>query len=236
LILVVVWLSTLSNNQAAAQDEEYLGPEACITCHQEKYDEWNESKHAEAYSDHEFQQEWEEVENQEDCLQCHTTGYDQETETYALEGVTCEQCHGVGLTMEVDRSPELCGSCHTGEYGEYRYESYLEGTHANSDVTCVDCHSYETDHDFQIQAQTCATCHTEDRIHSSSIIPDTLTRALDAEEHASDIEGQISSLEDELLEVEKRTEFVTQLTLIGGVGVLLVVIVVGLSYLRERRS
>lgn len=236
LILIAVWLSTLSNQQAAAQDDEYIGPDACITCHQEKHDEWSDSKHAEAYSDPEFQQEWEAAGNQEDCLQCHTTGYDQDTETYAIEGVTCEACHGPGLTMEVDRSPELCGSCHSGEYGKERYEDFLEGTHSGSGVTCVDCHAYESDHNFEIESKACATCHTGERIHSSSIIPDNQARALAAEEHASEIEGQVTALETELSEVEKRAEFITQLTFVGGGGVFLVAIIVALSYLRQKRS
>lgn len=235
-ILIAVWLTTLSDQQVAAQDDDYIGPEACITCHQEKYDEWNESKHSEAYSDPEFQQEWSAAGKQEDCLQCHTTGYDQETKTYALEGVTCEQCHGPGLTMEVDRSSELCGSCHTGEYGKERYENYLKGTHANSGVTCANCHLSDANHSFEIQAQTCASCHTENRIHSSSQITDSLARALAAEDHASNIEAQVAELENELLAVEERTQFITQLTFIGGGGVFLVVLIVVLSYLRQKRS
>jgi hypothetical protein len=184
----------------------------------------------------EFQREWSAAGNQEDCLQCHTTGYNQETKTYAIEGVTCEQCHGEALTMEVDRSPELCGSCHSGEYGEYRYEDFLEGTHSGSGVTCVDCHAYESNHEFEIQSQACATCHTGERIHSSSIIPDNQAKALAAEDHATEVEAQVTAIETELSDVEKRTEFITQLTFLGGGGVLLVVIIVVLSYMRQKRS
>ena len=236
LILIVVWFASLSDQQVEAQSGDYIGPDACMTCHQDKHDEWSESKHAEAYSDPEFQREWSAAGNQEDCLQCHTTGYDQETKTYAIEGVTCEQCHGEALTMEVDRSPELCGSCHSGEYGEYRYEEFLEGTHAGSGVTCVDCHAYEDNHEFEIESKACATCHTAERLHSSSIIPDNQAKALAAENHATQLEANVTVLQAEITEVGKRTEFITQLTFLGGGGVLLVVIIVVISYMRQKRS
>jgi len=65
------------------------------------------------------------------CGACHTTNWvadeDWETDddltdnqdgmpgmhgTFDAGGVHCEQCHGNGMTMEVDDSAEFCGGCH----------------------------------------------------------------------------------------------------------------------------
>jgi hypothetical protein len=235
LVLIIIWLSSSSDFHVSAQ-AEYIGPDACMTCHQDKYDQWKDSKHSEAYSDPDFQQEWDSLGNQEECLQCHTSGYNQDTGTYAAEEVICEVCHGEALTMEIDSSPELCGSCHTGEYGEKRYEDFVTGTHYDSGVTCTDCHAYEGNHKFEIQSLACATCHTENEIHSSSLIPDNQAKALAAEDRAIQLEANVTMLQSELTDVENRTVFVTQLTFFGGGALFLVVIIVALAYLRAKQA
>ena len=65
------------------------------------------------------------------CFKCHTTGASDQGSwptgttgfgTFVFGGVQCEECHGEGaqhasepakFEMTVDRSPELCGRCHT---------------------------------------------------------------------------------------------------------------------------
>ena len=235
LLIAVTLLSTAMGYHVEAQEiENYLGPEACMTCHSTQYEEWGDSKHSQAFSDPAFQEEWASKGNPDDCLQCHTTGFDSSSGDYAFEGVTCESCHGAGLTMAVDTSPELCGSCHTGEYGKNRFEEFSEGTHFDSGVTCSDCHMYEESHRMEIESKACATCHTGEGIHSRSMIGDLQLRALHAEDQVTQIEAEHQEVLDQLSDVQKRAALVGQLTYVGAAALLLLGLVVVFLYMRQR--
>lgn len=237
LVLLAIWMIGPHEEVVEAQSiEDYVGPEICQSCHAPKVEDWEESGHSEAFTNQEFQDEWDSEGNPDTCLECHTTGYDPSSGEFAYEGVSCEACHGAGLTMEVDRSPELCGSCHTGEFGNNRYEDFVEGTHFNSGVTCADCHVSEGDHTFELQSSACATCHTENRIHSSSLIGDAQTRALNAEDRIIIILEENERVLEQLTDVESRTSMVYLLTY-GGVGALVTVVAVTiLLYMRQKKS
>lgn len=128
-----------------------------------------------------------------DCGPCHTTGYkltgNQDNMkgvvgTWAEPGIQCEACHGpgsshaknpYGVEMKVDRSPELCGTCHRRgavekvdakdgfiEHHE-QYEELFQSKHITLD--CVVCHN---PHQGVVQLRnakqpttrtTCANCH-----------------------------------------------------------------------------
>jgi len=90
-------------------------------------------------------------------------------------GVHCEQCHGNGMTMEVDDSAEMCGSCHyrtappgsevnvipaSGGFIKHheQYNEHLAGPHAN--MKCVTCHNPHKRGEFSI-VRECSVCHAD---------------------------------------------------------------------------
>lgn len=239
MVAIVLGFSTLEERAivvpvSAQEAASYVGPDSCVTCHEEQYEEWNDTAHSKAYSDPEFQAAWDENGNPDDCLQCHTTGFDESTGEYSYEGVTCEACHGAGFTMQVDKSPELCGSCHTGEYGRDKYEEYTEGIHAGSGVTCASCHAYEGSHTFEVESGACATCHTDEDIHSRNMIGEFQGKALEAEDAASQLEVQLFELQDQIEDQEGRITFIGQVTTYASLALGLVVVAVAFFYLRRR--
>jgi len=237
LILFTILLYGNSVEIAEAQvSDEYVGPDMCITCHTTNHEDWGKSEHSTAFTNTEFQDEWDSEGKPDACLECHTTGYDPTSGEYALEDVTCESCHGAGFTMEVDRSTELCGSCHTGEYGKNRYEDFLEGTHATSGVVCADCHVSGESHTMELISMACASCHTGDRIHSSGIIGVMQARALTAEEIAEQVQEEHDALVSELSETEKRTQTIVIMMYAGAGALTTVIMVVVLLHMRQKRQ
>jgi DnaJ-class molecular chaperone len=236
LFLFTILLYGNSVEIAEAQvSDDYIGPETCATCHSSKYEDWEKSEHSKAFTNIEFKEEWDSEGKPDACLECHTTGYDSSSGEYASENVSCESCHGVGLTMEVDRSAELCASCHSGEFGKNRYEDFLEGTHATSGVTCADCHVSGEAHTMELLSTACASCHTGDRIHSSGIIGVMQARALDAEEIAEQIREEHDALVSELSETEKRTQTILLMMYVGAGTLVVVILIVVLLNMRHKR-
>jgi formate-dependent nitrite reductase cytochrome c552 subunit len=237
LAMYLTMNSMINNNIVQAQSiDEYVGPEVCKECHTSNFEEWEDSKHSQAFKDPKFQEEWEVKGNEKECLQCHTTGYDTTLQEYAIEGVTCEACHGAGLKMEVNDSSELCGSCHTGEYGQKKFEEFQEGTHFDSGVTCVNCHMYEENHTFEIESKACASCHTDEDIHSRRMIGDLQIKARDAENRVTQVEEEQESLIQEIAEMEKRAVLVSQITYLGGGALVVLAVIVTLLFIRQRRK
>ena len=237
LFLFTILLYGNSVEVAEAQvSDAYVGPDTCASCHPSNFEDWEESEHSTAFTNTLFQDEWDSEGKPEACLECHTTGYDPSSGEYALEDVTCESCHGEGLTMEVDKTAELCASCHSGEFGKNRYEDFLEGTHATSGVTCADCHVSEDDHTLELVSTACASCHTGDRIHSSGIIGTMQARALTAEEIADQVTEEHEALVNELSETEKRTETILLMMYAGAGGLVVVIMVVVLMNMRQKRG
>ena len=132
-----------------------------------------------------------------DCGSCHTTGWQSLADnggvhqdglegiegTFEEPGITCEQCHGPGVDhvstksaseIDIDTSPELCGSCHNrggmmvapeAKGGFIRHhEQYNEwqlSAHSSENVTCNDCHEPHlgTRYDNEGFKTTCESCH-----------------------------------------------------------------------------
>lgn len=128
----------------------YTGSRACQTCHSAVYDAWSATRHAQF-------------------------------------SFGCEACHGPGsahraapssATISVDRSPELCGRCHSRtngriieasggllkagqQYNEWRASPHFGVTRC---TTCHDPHySPAQDRQYAIQ-KSCEACHPGTRV------------------------------------------------------------------------
>jgi 2',3'-cyclic-nucleotide 2'-phosphodiesterase (5'-nucleotidase family) len=101
----------------------FLGMDACVSCHEPQYEQWQMTAHA-----HAFQTlEKESKEATPDCVKCHVTGfgepggYQNQVTTAKLKDVQCEVCHGMGSDhnmFDAAREPPpetLCVTCHTPE-------------------------------------------------------------------------------------------------------------------------
>lgn len=139
----------------------YDGPGLCLNCHETQYQEWNQTGHAQAYSNPAFQEEWIQQDSPSACLTCHTTGLDKETGEFQFEGVICEVCHGAGVVMEPVSTAEICSTCHS--FSPFPiYQEWLESEHSHAEVDCIDCHEF---HGLELKAESptelCTSCHAE---------------------------------------------------------------------------
>jgi predicted CXXCH cytochrome family protein len=164
---------------ASAQEE--IPPAAgqtadCVVCHTEYQMTWENGAHGKAGSDPLFVEEWTKQGKPGACLVCHTTGYDPATATYKAEGVTCEACHGPAPAdhpkspMPVDRSPDLCGRCHSDT--RFGWQDWKVSTHYQRGMDCATCHDphsasikkvtgpWGTEKSDDV-SQLCITCHKE---------------------------------------------------------------------------
>jgi hypothetical protein len=99
----------------------FVGSDACLPCHQEDYDIWKKSLHADAYKT------LQKTGNDRDpeCVGCHVVGLEHETGFAAVEkqptmaSVGCESCHGAG-----------------SKHIESPYEAYRAG----GENSCLPCH------------------------------------------------------------------------------------------------
>ena len=105
-----------------ADSLDVLEPETCMECHQEQYDQWAGTDHANAF---EIIEQRKKVYNP-GCLSCHTTAYGHKDgfvtaeSTPQWKNIGCSECHymeGAHLT-EPERRPvpvsePVCIRCHT---------------------------------------------------------------------------------------------------------------------------
>lgn len=163
ILSLLISLTFLKIGLASAANEttdlyEYQGKDFCLACHADQGRDWEESAHATAYSNTDFQSKWNELGSPDDCLSCHTTGYNPDEGSYLYEDVTCEECHGPGLTMEINKSVELCADCHSGPYPTVQEWQASGPSHGNADCfTCHDQHSTELV--YETSVETCGQCH-----------------------------------------------------------------------------
>ena len=192
--------------------EAYQGPETCALCHDDRHTRWQAGPHANAYSDPIFQESWQAQGQPKYCLACHTTGFNPVTGEYATEGVTCEQCHAPYTAehppgrMPVDRSLEVCGTCHTVSYDEWE-----RSAHADVGTDCLSCHevcALETHEpgegvtaEHPAQEAVCANCHhgvVDEFIHTThaGVELDCLTCHMQIGEDDLGPEGKIRTAHD----------------------------------------
>jgi predicted CXXCH cytochrome family protein len=151
----------------AAQEENptpvYAGPEFCGKCHQELFDTWTSTRHAEAFSSPIFQQDWVKEGSSNTCLECHTTGYDKENGAFSHEGVTCESCHGAfqpghpQAIMPITPDAELCSTCHQSTTNEWH-----ASPHAAANIQCQACHNPHSQTPRAASVtELCTNCHKD---------------------------------------------------------------------------
>jgi hypothetical protein len=125
---------------------------------------------------------------QYDCGRCHTTGYSSTGNqdrlpgiigTWALPGITCEECHGPGKShvnskgknhTKTETAAAACGKCHVrGDPGKIpaeggfiqhheQYNEFLASPH--KDLVCVKCHNPHKPLQSGIIAD-CSSCHQD---------------------------------------------------------------------------
>ncbi len=90
--------------QAIAAGRKFYGTPFCAECHPDQFQSWQLTEHAHALNTLE---EKDQAENPS-CLECHTTGYGypggfvSATETAAMAGIGCEECHRIPANVEFD--------------------------------------------------------------------------------------------------------------------------------------
>lgn len=112
---------------------DFVGSEACQSCHAREFETWSEHAHATAFGTLEAQGEASDAA----CLKCHTTGLGKaggfalgEAVNRSLAAVGCESCHGAGGDHVAPGAPrtgtilslgdkcdtcvilKICGTCH----------------------------------------------------------------------------------------------------------------------------
>jgi hypothetical protein len=108
--------------RATFEGASYVRSETCKTCHEEAYQTWQESKHAQAFKILVDRHQ----DYNPDCVGCHTTGFHRPTgflnakSSPDLENVQCEACHGPGKghpdSVGKGFGPaglSTCQTCHT---------------------------------------------------------------------------------------------------------------------------
>jgi predicted CXXCH cytochrome family protein len=151
----------------------------CVACHTDYQMTWENGAHGQAGNDPVFVEDWTNQGKPGACLVCHTTGYDPATATYTASGVTCEACHGPAqpdhpkTPMPVDRSPDLCGRCHSDT--RFGWQDWKVSTHYQRGMDCATCHdphsaslktvtvSVGNNNDLPTDevSQLCINCHKE---------------------------------------------------------------------------
>jgi predicted CXXCH cytochrome family protein len=141
----------------------YAGSQSCTQCHENIHTEWQNTRHAEAFSAPIFQRDWTQLGSQVSCLECHTTGYDPQTGKYAETGVTCEACHGPfqpnhpDAPMPIKPNADLCGTCHKTTTDEWR-----ASVHGQKGIQCQACHNPHSQTPKAASVtELCTTCHQD---------------------------------------------------------------------------
>jgi len=154
----------------------------CVVCHTEFQMTWENGAHGKAGSDPIFVEEWTKQGKPGACLVCHTTGFDPATATYKADGVTCEACHGPApadhpnTPMPVDRSPDLCGRCHSDT--RFGWQDWKVSTHYQRGMDCATCHDPHSASLKKVAgprdvkqaddvSALCVTCHKESNMNFS---------------------------------------------------------------------
>ena len=153
----------------AQSAEDYVGSEACKTCHSDIYNSWSNT-------DHSFER---------GCDECHSTRSPSDG-AILMKGVQCEACHSAGANhvasgnkadIVINWSADLCGLCHRTSHFPY-FEEWEESAHADSlladdgsvidDPECEGCHVSQAivarfdEEQCEVDAPEpvdCQTCH-----------------------------------------------------------------------------
>ncbi|MFZ6029533.1 MAG: cytochrome c3 family protein [Chloroflexota bacterium] len=145
------------------QSTSYAGSTSCRQCHEDLYAEWQETRHAHAFSSPIFQRDWSEDGSKVACLECHTTGYNAQSGKYTEAGVTCESCHGPfqpshpTTLMPITPDENLCATCHKNTTDEWRASE-----HGQKGIQCQACHNPHAQKPMAATVtELCSQCHKE---------------------------------------------------------------------------
>lgn len=155
-------LSAPEPSAAAATATGYESPQRCRECHEDIYQAWSHTSHANALFDPIVRAYMQTIEEPGECFACHTTGYDTNSGQFVLAGVTCEACHGPYRpehpqeSMAIATSPDFCGGCHATTKSEWQ-----TSRHGQVGVICLDCHEVHTQQTRtdSVEQVLCARCH-----------------------------------------------------------------------------
>ncbi len=150
--------------QQDSSEPQPITDEQCKECHLDISTEWTSSPHANAYADPFFQERWSGLGKPNDCLACHTTNFQASTNSFHIEGVSCEACHGQvesnhpPAVVQARGDAEFCGTCHTTTLHEWRLTA-----HSTAGIGCTACHNPHNQKAlFDNPDQLCINCHSED--------------------------------------------------------------------------
>ena len=161
------WLlvSIFSAPAAVAEIRPFNSSSECASCHQQVFDEWSESWHAQAWTDEEVRKLSNDFSNS-DCIDCHAPRPILETglgnrvlprATRRVEGVDCIACHlmpdgTMAGTIESTSAPcrpvatrdllapEFCAGCHDQHGTVQQWKASAFAQPGPGFQSCVDCH------------------------------------------------------------------------------------------------
>ena len=166
----------IAQAQAAVPVSQSGVNEECANCHTEYFTTWQAGAHGQSGADPVFVESWTEQGKPGACLVCHVTGYDPATATWQEDGITCAACHGEvsedhpKVPVTVDRSPDLCGRCHSDT--RFGWQGWEGSTHYQRGMDCSVCHDAHSAALKTIEpkegeiamadaSQLCINCHKE---------------------------------------------------------------------------
>ena len=130
LVCLLAWFTpTFASAQAPATAPDYVGADACKSCHQAIFTSWSQSKHA-----HTIDRLSKEEKAGGECIRCHVTGSAEqiarELGTPSRPNVQCEACHGPGSLHAADATVRTgikkvpaaatCEGCHNDKSPKFR--------------------------------------------------------------------------------------------------------------------
>lgn len=142
LCILVLALAAILASIAIAQDKPkatIVGPDKCKTCHKAEFTAWSATKHAKA-----FDALKPEEQTKAECVGCHVTG--KTAEGVAVNGVTCESCHGAGSEY---RKPTIMSAAkYKADAAAQRKVAIEAGMIIPTEATCKTCHKAEGNPNF----------------------------------------------------------------------------------------
>ena len=153
------WLELGLKPISHVSGQRFVGSEACKDCHEEAYEVWKNSPHADATKAIAFPTERSSIPRHFDpeCLSCHVTGwhpqdylpyatgYTQYEKSEHLFGSGCENCHGPG-------SGHVAAENGDGDYTDAQRIALMKGMQLplhKAQQHCLQCHDLDNDPHFQ---------------------------------------------------------------------------------------
>jgi hypothetical protein len=104
ILLVVLWVPAAP--VGATGPDDIVGSAECAECHKSEVRAWKGSAHYKTFAELPRREKAQEIsqklgikrlKSESDCLTCHFTSTDVDGQVKAVEGVSCEACHGPAL-------------------------------------------------------------------------------------------------------------------------------------------